>query len=429
MLQALRRTYLDIFTQHPVLVRLAAVGACVGSVYALVNGFALPLYVRYDLLRGDPQRAVVVIGLLASTFLGAEMLMKFPLGHLSDRIGRRPLITIGPAVSCVTALIIPLIPASRWALLFPLRAIDGMALAAVWPAAFALVAERIPAGSRASAMAVMWAVYMAGLAIGPALAGALIAIGPRAPFYLASGGLLLAALIARFGLPQPQRAQVQAHPPGEGEPGRFRLGPSLWGRRRWIALILFITATQLTALTLLQPFLPLYAVEVLHLSKAKAPLLFVVPAVLVAGLGLPMGRLSDRWGKGRSVKVAMILAATAMAALPLLSHLGAVMAVATVLMVAYMLGMPAWLALIGDLAPAHAYGGTLGVVATAQGVGATIGPIIGGHLWVIDYRYSFWASAALLGLCALLVTAFLPSRPPAQATASASAAGAAPGEP
>jgi DHA1 family multidrug resistance protein-like MFS transporter len=406
MLQALRRTYIDIFRQHPVMARLALVGACVGSVYALINGYALPLYLRDDL-----GLSTVVIGWMASTFLAAEMLMKFPLGHLSDRVGRRPLIAAGPAVSCVTALIIPLIAARHYRLLFPLRAIDGIALAAVWPAAFALVTETVPAGSRTCAMSVMWTVYMAGLGIGPALAGPLMAAGDRFPFYLASGVLALATAIACCGLPtrrvagRPLRAmQVGAEPREAGASGLA------WADRagRPLALILLVTAMQLTALTLLQPFLPLYAVDVLHLSKAKAPLLFVVPALLVAGLGLPMGRLSDHWGKARSVKIAMTLAAVAMAVLPLVTGLPVVLGVVVVLMVAYLLGMPAWLALIGDLAPAGAYGGALGAVATAQGVGATIGPAVGGHLWLADYHYCFWASAGLLALCAALAFAFLP---------------------
>jgi MFS family permease len=193
-----------------------------------------------------------------------------------------------------------------------------------------------------------------------------------------------------------------------------------------MALVLFITALQLIALTILQPFLALYGVQVMHLSKAQVPLLFLVPALAVAALGLPMGHLSDRWGKARSVKLAMALAAGAMAMLPLFSGLGAVIIIVTVLLVAYLLGTPAWLALIAELAPAGAFGGTLGAVATAQGVGASIGPIVGGHLWVIDYRYSFWASAALLGLCALLATAFLPWRPQSQATQPESATGTAP---
>jgi MFS family permease len=108
-------------------------------------------------------------------------------------------------------------PASRYALLYPLRALDGVALAAVWPAAFALVTDKIPASSRAAAMAVLFTVYMAGLAIGPALGGVLMLaianpwLRDRSPFYLASGAFLLVATIARLGLP--------------GGAGRARPGP------------------------------------------------------------------------------------------------------------------------------------------------------------------------------------------------------------
>lgn len=76
-------------------------------------------------------------------------------------------------------------------------------------------------------------------------------------------------------------------------------------------------------------------------------------------------------------------------------------------MLGFMLGLPAWLALVSDLAPAGATGRIMGLVATAQGAGAFLGPLAGGYLWDVNLRSPFYLAAALLTLSAVVALLLL----------------------
>ena len=84
MFRFLHRIYVAVFRQYPVLGRMAVVAVVAEILFASVNNYALSFYVLDDLKQSGR-----TLGILASTFLGVEMLLKLPFGHLSDRYGRR----------------------------------------------------------------------------------------------------------------------------------------------------------------------------------------------------------------------------------------------------------------------------------------------------------------------------------------------------
>ena len=87
------------------------------------------------------------------------------------------------------------------------------------------------------------------------------------------------------------------------------------------------------------------------------------------------------------------------------------MLLASVVLLAYTVGGPAWLALVADQSPTDQRGRTMGALTTAQAAGALLGPVMGGHLWDLSHRYPFIGSAMLLSLAALVALVFLPRGP------------------
>lgn len=70
-----------------------------------------------------------------------------------------------------------------------------------------------------------------------------------------------------------------------------------------------------------------------------------------------------------------------------------------VVLVGFLFGVPAWLALITDLAAAGKSGRMMGLVATAQGLGVFLGPLLGGFMWGMGeagHQYPWYASAGAL---------------------------------
>ena len=411
MLKALQQTYLAVFRHYPVLVPLAIITACGELVYAGINNYSLPLLLQRQgrsLGLAQVSEVGLVLGYVTSTFLLSETLLRIPFGRLSDRWGRARLIALGPLVGAASPSLLANVSHYTW--IYPLRVVDGLGAAALWPSLFALVGDRVDRAWRATAMSVMNMIYLGAVALAPMLAGLVISgtRSYRAPFYGASGLLLAAGLVAIFWLGRMRPASSDG---GEAEPdqGQAAARP----RAPWqVAVMLAITFSQTFAVIMLAPFLVLYASAELGLAETRVALLFVGPAIGVALLSIPFGRLADRWSREAAVKLALVAAAAAMWLLPQTSRLPLLMAIATLFGLAYALGTPAWFALLSDIAPESRRGRVFGSFGTAQGLGAIAGPLVGGHLWGLAHHYPFYASAVTLTLSALLaVLALRPHAP------------------
>lgn len=95
-----------------------------------------------------------------SAATGALALCVLPLSALSERFGRRQMMTASLAVAVVTGLLVPFAPSLGW--LIALRAIQGAALAGVPASAMAYLAEEV----RPKALVAAIGLFVAGNSIG-----------------------------------------------------------------------------------------------------------------------------------------------------------------------------------------------------------------------------------------------------------------------
>jgi DHA1 family multidrug resistance protein-like MFS transporter len=170
--------------------------------YGAFLGF-FPIYGR-KIGINDAQIALVMGIQLATTMLAKPL-----SGKLSDRLGRKPMILAGLFLCAAT---LPLIPnvTSLW-LLFPVSALFGLGVAIVTPSTTALVADLVKAGQMGSAMGVFGTIWDIGEALGPILAGILIAsLGYSPAFALIASLMMAAALCFAVVVKDPQTACGQA---------------------------------------------------------------------------------------------------------------------------------------------------------------------------------------------------------------------------
>jgi MFS transporter, YNFM family, putative membrane transport protein len=139
-----------------------------------------------------------------SAATGALALFVLPLSALSERFGRRTLMTLSLAAAVVLGLLVPLAPGPEW--LVALRALQGAALAGVPAAAMAYLAEEV----RPRALVAAIGLFVAGNSIG-GMSGRIVT-GWAAQLWgwragLAAVGLmaLLFAVAFRVLLPKPRR--------------------------------------------------------------------------------------------------------------------------------------------------------------------------------------------------------------------------------
>ncbi|MBI3990244.1 MAG: MFS transporter [candidate division NC10 bacterium] len=187
----------EVLSSRPVLIA-SSVEAAMYAGYGAFLGF-FPPYAR-EVGLNDAQIGIILGGQLATAMAAKPM-----GGHLSDRLGRKPLILGGLLLS---AGILPFIALTwRFALLFVLAAFFGLGVALVTPSTTALVADLVKAGRMGSAMGVFGTIWDTGEASGPILAGFLIAsFGYSPAFALIASLMAVVALVFALLVSDPQRA-------------------------------------------------------------------------------------------------------------------------------------------------------------------------------------------------------------------------------
>jgi MFS family permease len=389
--------------------RLALLVVLGEVVQSSVNNLSLPFYIHDDL-----HQPAHTLGTLISTFLIAEMILKLPFGNLSDHHGRRKYVMLGFVMSVATALAICFIPMSTFAalpalvliVLLPMRAIDGAGAASLWPPLFAAVPDSVPSEDRGVAMSVMNTGYMAGVALGPALASGAMKLwemqsyrpdwNSRAPFAMVLVPAAIALVLA---------AKLRDTNAYEGHVRKGALGE--WPRGRIVAIIIIITLGNTFATATLAPYLALFVNKAIGIPRQSIGLLLLALFLPAGVLGIPLGRLGDRWPKRRVVQLALCITTLALWSVARSASVPGLVVSGVFVALGFVLGLPAWLALISELAPQGRAGRVMGLMATAQGAGAFLGPLAGGYLWDINIRYPFYVAASVLTLSALVALALL----------------------
>jgi len=345
--------------------------------------------------------SVKLVGVVVATFALVETFFKTALGGITDRYGRRLVMVAGLLLSSVAPIVMSVL---RVPVFFvPLRLVDGLGSAALWPAAAAAVADGTTADRRATGMGTLNLFFLGGLAVGPSLGLFVSGFAGhfRAGFYLASGLLALAAVLAIIVFPRDYHAPavgasfVGYHATLPPQPLRSVLEAS---RASPLLFSMYLVAfVQMFGLGLLVPIAAIYAKRVVGLSEHAIGILFLAIVAAVATATVPAGRLADRIGKPPLVAAGMVIGSIGMWMMPLGTRLAELIPAAVLLGTSYALTAPAWLALVSELAPAGRLGLAVGASETVQGLGLVLGPLLGGFLWDgFGPRAPFVASATVL---------------------------------
>jgi MFS family permease len=132
------------------------------------------------------QQTVLGFSIAFSALTFSRLLVQVPLGRLSDRMGRKPLILLGLILMApATAL---LGEAGTIVQLTGLRVFQGIASGAIAAPAFALAADLARSGGEGRQMSILTMGFGLGIALGPLIAGVLAVIFFELPFLL--GGLM-----------------------------------------------------------------------------------------------------------------------------------------------------------------------------------------------------------------------------------------------
>ncbi len=153
-------------------------------------------------------QSAVGFGVAFSALTVSRLLSQVPLGSLSDRLGRRPLIIIGLLFLAPTTALLGV--AASTLQLTGVRLAQGLASAAVAAPAFALAGDLSTAGGEGRQLSVLTMGFGLGIALGPLLAGLLALVSFESPFLLGAALALLAAWIVYRYAPETRGDRADA---------------------------------------------------------------------------------------------------------------------------------------------------------------------------------------------------------------------------
>lgn len=393
---------LGVFSEYPILLRFALICLCAETAWATLL-IVMEFYFKEELLHGQSEQFIaskVAAAFLA--FAGFETLFKYPMGALADRAGPRPFVLFSLGLCVVTPLMMvgaAMLDAPQWYYFLPMRALDGIAAAALWPAMSALMARAVPREAKAAAMSVFNGAYCLGLAIGPMtglalghllgsnrfvfplctvimLAGLLIARATMVPNAAPAAAPAPAAPNAPDSDDEPVTAAVGAHFP----PKEVARRQSIFAGRPMLLRMMVLYALSQLAVGILAPTVPIYIDSQFGIKQSDLAKLIAIPAFFIVLIAIPLGRVPDTMGRARAVWVSYgmatlgmsMVAATSLFA-PTTSFLSPslLMFGLGILLLAgsYILGTPAWLGLTSLQVDDSRQAQAMSLMQTAQGVG------------------------------------------------------------
>ena len=343
----------------------------------------------------------VFIGAVGSAFSLMQFVMARPLGKLSDRVGRKPVLVMSMLGTAAASVFTGLANA-LWVLLLA-RALDGASGATIGVAQ-ASVADMAPPRRRAALMGMMGAAFGIGFTVGPAL-GALLtwAGGRRAPFFGAAVIAFVNAVATWIRVPETkgmalaEAAEAQAN------------GAAVGLARRWnenglreLLVIVFLT---FFAFAGFEQLVTVFMGERLGFGQRGAGIVFTfVGLTLMFVQGLLVGRAVGRFGELPVLTFGLLSVGSGFIVLALTHNWW--MLVPQVLLTAFGQGLaaPSLSSTISSRIDPTTRGELMGVQQSFGSLARVIGPLAAGLLYDhVDIAAPFVLGAGLYGVAAFLV--------------------------
>lgn len=323
-------------------------------------------------------------------------------GYASERIGRRPVLLLGLAAATGAPLLFAGIASARLdgaigvvlalAAFGLVRGVQALAGGGLLPVAQAYMADTTPPGERAGGMGLLGAAYGIGAILGAAVAWGLGGTAPALAFGAVAGLGMVGLAAVALATPEPVRG-------GDGDATGGAADGAVSLAAVWPFLL--VTLLAITAYGLLQQVMALRLQDAWGFSTQEATSAaggimmatsFIM--ILVQGIGLRL----LRWAPAQLLRSGALLAVLALALATLARGRWELLAAMGLFGAGIGLMLPGNLASLSLRAGPRAQGRVAGLNAVGQGIGLSLGPIMGASLHQMSPTVPFLAALLLLAL-------------------------------
>lgn len=337
---------------------------------------AIPLYLT------TLEISFMEFGLIIGVASIGALLIKIPLGILSDKIGKKPLIYLGFLTLFISNTLFPLYLDGMPIL----RIAQGLAISLIWVPLTALFMETFRETSK---IAYFSGAFMLGFLTGNLLGGLLPQFVGFTSAFLLSAGIILFCVYILSCIDNPEVVIVKT---GVGNKSNFSQLINAW----------LLGVSNIAALTIFLSFIPLFASRQLNYSPGQVGVLIFLEGITYVLLVVPMGRKADEIGKfrlllmgnaGTLIVFSIFYFSNTFIELAFASMMfGAISA----------LILPSTMSLAGESMSNK--GKAMGIFQTSHDIGALIGPALAGAISaVFSVRHAFLAVIPIILLSFVLI--------------------------
>ncbi len=370
------------------------VGALAGTTILLWLGASailplLPVYLRRE------GSSTALVGIVMASYFAASVLTQYPVGRLSDRVGRRPVVVGGLAVFALGSVGFALFSSPGPAIAF--RSLQGVGAGAVTVAAAAAIGTLVPAGERGAAFGALYGSQMLALALGPLVGSIVGGTSMRILFLAAAAAALAAGAPVLAVLPRGQETLAGDR---RRSPRRHRV---LRSRPALGVLVAFAVSGAFagmyeTCWTLL--------LRLRHAADYQIGLSWTLFALPYALLSVPAGRLATRADRRLLAVGAIVWTAGFCLSYPLLPGGWLLVALGCLEAVGSVVGTAPALLVLTEHTPPGYQGAAQGAVETARTATTAASAAVAGALFGVAPLVPF-AVASAVGLAGALAVVLL----------------------
>ena len=343
------------------------------------------------------------LGWLMSTYSLMQLIFAPLWGILSDRHGRKPILSIGVLGYAITLLMFGL--AQSFVMLFIARSLSGILSSATMPTAMAYIGDNTPPGEKSKGMGQLGAMVGVGVILGPLLGGLLSTDSLSLPFFIGSALAFLALLLVIFLLPESRPASVRTRE------GTSSTGPSATPHPRVLdvylgvllspaGILLLLVLIMSFGMTNFQGMIGLYVVDKFAFNTKQVGAIWMVMGfIMIIAQGVLVGPLSKKLGDLALIRIGLLGGAIGFVLVALaVGYTTTLLALGFFILSLALIG-PALNSYLSNFA-GESQGTVMGLNSAANSLGRVIGPLWGGYLYDINIEYPFFSGAAslLLGL-------------------------------
>ena len=341
------------------------------------------------------------LGLIAAISPLAGIIFSFPIGVISDRIGRRKLLIASGCVFLIAPLLYLLV--TDPALLIPIRFFHGLATAILGPVVGAVIAEKF-GEKKGTMMGTYSSATLVGRTAAPLVGGVILTLFALAPGNTAYHIVYLAAFCAAI----PVFILIFFFRDTNGSVKKITLADFTGSLKTFLSNKSLRAASSAEMTTYFcygtfETFLPVYLL-LNGIPTWQTGIIFAVQVVIIALTKPFFGRLADRGSPQKQIAAGMFLTGISLGAIGLFTNFGILLGVSCVFGIGMSLSTVATNVYAADTAKKNELGASLGALSSIMDIGQASGPLICGVIITFaGYQAGFGLCLVLAVLTTLLV--------------------------